>query len=89
MLVISQILWAQLHIVRMLRFMPDINQPSLPTPFYSVLVSISVFMALLIVFHSTNSPHNSPFSSSVFFLFYLCLIGPFNYIAFYKSLLQP
>ena len=24
----------------------DINQPSLPTPFYSVLVSISVFMAL-------------------------------------------
>ena len=23
-----------------------INQPSLPTPFYSVLVSISVFMAL-------------------------------------------
>ena len=24
----------------------DINQPSLPAPFYSVLVSISVFMAL-------------------------------------------
>ena len=23
----------------------DINQPSLPTPFYSVLVSFSVFMA--------------------------------------------
>ena len=27
-------------------YVPDINQPSLPTPFYSVLVSISVFMAL-------------------------------------------
>ena len=28
-----------------------INQPSLPTAFYSVLVSISVFMALSTVFH--------------------------------------
>ena len=40
----------------------DINQPSLPTPFYSVLVSISVFMALSTVFHSINSPDNSPLS---------------------------
>ena len=38
----------------------DINQPSLPTPFYSVLVSISVFMALSPVFHSITSPENSP-----------------------------
>ena len=37
-----------------------INQPSLPTPFYSVLVSVSVFMALSTVFHSINSPDNSP-----------------------------
>ena len=43
----------------------DINQPSLPTPFYSVLVSISVFMVLSTVFHSINSPDNSPFSHSV------------------------
>ena len=28
----------------------DINQPSLPTPFYSVLVFISVFMTLLIIY---------------------------------------
>ena len=28
----------------------DINQPSLPTPFYSVLVSVSVFMALQLYF---------------------------------------
>ena len=28
----------------------DINQPSLPTAFYSVLVSVSVFMALSTVF---------------------------------------
>ena len=42
----------------------DISQPNLPTPFYSVLVSVSVFMALPTVFHSINSP-NSPFSHSV------------------------
>ena len=29
----------------------DINQPSLPTPFYSVLVSVSVFIALSTVSH--------------------------------------
>ena len=43
----------------------DINQPSLPTPFCSVLVSISVFMALSTVFHSIISPDNSLFSHSV------------------------
>ena len=43
----------------------NINQPSLPTPFYSVLVSVSVFTALSTVFHSINSPDNSPLSHSV------------------------
>ena len=43
----------------------DINQPSLPTPFYSVLVSISVFMAPSTEFHSINSPDNSPLSHCV------------------------
>ena len=33
---------AHLHVVGMLRFMFGINQPSLPTPFDSFLVSISV-----------------------------------------------
>ena len=40
-------------------------QPSLPTPFYSVLVSDSVLMALSTLFHSINSPDNSPLSHSV------------------------
>ena len=40
----------------------DINQPSLPTPFY---VCISVFLALSTVFHSINSPDNSQLSHSV------------------------
>ena len=43
----------------------DISQPSLPTPFYSVLVSVSLFMAISTVFHSINSSDNSPFSQSV------------------------
>ena len=38
----------------------DMNQPSLPTPFYSVFVSVSAFMALSTVFHSINSPDNFP-----------------------------
>ena len=50
----------------------DINQPSLPTPFsYSVLVSISVFMSLSTVFHSINSPDNSPLSHSVLLVLFL------------------
>ena len=43
----------------------DINQPSLSTPSYSFLVSVSVFMTLSTVFHSMNSPNNSPLSHSV------------------------
>ena len=56
---------AHLHVVGMLQFMSDTNQPSLPTPFYSVLVSISVFMTLSTVFQSINSSDNSSFSDSV------------------------
>ena len=46
-------------------FVLDRNQQSLTTPFYSVLVSLSVFMALSTVFHSISSPDNSPLSHSV------------------------
>ena len=46
-------------------YVSNIKQPSFPTPFYSVLVSISVFMALSTVFHSINSPDNSPLSHPV------------------------
>ena len=48
-----------------------INQPSLPTPFYSVLVSISVFMALSTVFRSINSPGNSLLSHSGLLVLFL------------------
>ena len=44
-------------------YVKDINQPSLPTPCYFVFVSFSFFMALSTVFHSINSPGNSPFLS--------------------------
>ena len=88
-------------------YVSDINQLSFPTPFYSVLVSVSVFMALSSVFHSIKSPNNSPLVLSrditpsgclgskhqltltLFFKSYFCLIGPFNYISLYESLLQP
>ena len=63
----------------------DINQPSLPTPFYSILVSVSVFVALSTVFHSTNSADDSLFSHAVFLVLF-CLTGPFNYLSLYKSL---
>ena len=43
----------------------NISQPSLPTPFYSVLGTVSVFMALSTVFLSINSPDKSPLSHSV------------------------
>ena len=70
------------HVVGKLRFMFDIKQSSLSTPFCSVLVSISVFMALLAVFHSTNSPDNSPFSHSAL----VVLTLPYWYFQVYISL---
>ena len=61
----------------------DINQTSLPTPFYSVLVSVSVFATLSTVFHSINSPYNPPLSHSVL-LIWFCLIDLFT-----KASLSP
>ena len=45
----------------------DLKQPSLPTLFffYSVLVSVSDFMALSTAFRSINSPSDSLLSHSV------------------------
>ena len=48
---------AHLHVVGMLRFVSNKKQPRFPTLFYSVLVFISVSMALSTVFHSINSPY--------------------------------
>ena len=49
----------------------DINQPSLPTPFYSLLLSVSIFMALSTVFHLINPPDNSLLSYSVLAVLYM------------------
>ena len=68
MLVTVVCMWslrAYFHVVGMLRFLSDLNQPSLPTSFYSVLVSVSVYLALSTVFYPINFPDNSPFSDSV------------------------
>ena len=66
----------------------NINQSSLPTPFYSVLVSISVFMALSTVFHSINSPNNFLLSNSVFPVLFLPYWS-IQLCIFYESLLEP
>ena len=66
----------------------EINQPSLPTPFYSVLVSVSVFMALSTVFHSINSPDNSPLSHSILLVLFLPYRS-FQLYLFMKVSLSP
>ena len=66
----------------------DVNQLSLPTPFYSVLVSVSAFMALSTVFHSINSPDNSRLSHSVLQVLFLPYWS-FNHISLHESLPQP
>ena len=71
-------------------YVKDKNQPSLPTPLYAVLVSISVFMALSAVFHSIASPDKSPFSHSVLPVLFLLPYWSFQlYISLYESLLRP
>ena len=64
----------------------SLNQPSLPTPFYSVLVSMSVFMALLTVFLFINSPDNSPLSHSVLPVLFLPYWSFQLYVSLWKSL---
>ena len=64
----------------------DINQQCLPTPFYSVLVSVSVFMALSTVFHSINSPDNSRLSHSVLPVLFVPSWSFSQFISLSKSL---
>ena len=66
----------------------DKNQQRLPTPFYSVLASIFVFMALSTVFHSINSLATTRRFLILFFRSYPFLIHPFNYMSLDESLLQ-
>ena len=66
----------------------NISQPSLPIPFHSVVVPISVFMALLTVFHSINSPDNSPLSHSALSVLFLPF-GSFQLYISNESLPQP
>ena len=66
----------------------EINQPSLPTSF-------TWFMCLFLslwLFHLYFIPQILPTTLhflTLFFLSYFCVIGPFNCISLYESLLQP
>ena len=51
---------------------------------YSVLVSVSVFMALSTVFHSINSPDNFPLSHSVLLVLFLPYWSFRLYISLWK-----
>ena len=53
--------------------------------FYSVLVSVSVFMALSTIFHSINSPDNSPLSHSVLPVLFLPHWSFQLYVSLWKS----
>ena len=55
------------------------------SPFSSVLVSVSVFMALSTVFHSINSPDNSPHFHSVLLVLFLPYCSFQLYISSCKS----
>ena len=55
----------------------DRKPTELAHSFYSVLVSVSVFMALSTVFHSINSPDNSPFFCLFFHSVLLVLSLPY------------
>ena len=58
-------------------------------PIYAILVYISVFMALLTVFHSINSPDNFPLSHSVLLVSFLPY-WPFQlYTSLCENPLQP
>ena len=71
-------------------YVKDINQPSLPTPFCSVLMSVSVFKALSTVFRFTNSPDNSPISHSVLSgLICAVLVVPSTVYFFMKVFFSP
>ena len=67
----------------------DINQPCLPTPFYSVLVSVSVFLALSTVFHSIDSPDSSLLSHWFFSGLISASFVLSTLISLCESLLQP
>ena len=79
---------AHLHSMGILQFMSDINHLSLPTPFYSILASSFVFLSFQLYFISSILPTTLLFLT-LFFRSYPRLIGPFNFISLYESLLQP
>ena len=62
--------------------------PSLPIPFYFVLVSVAVFIALSPYFIPQMFPTTLRFLTLVF-RSYFFLIDPLNYMSLYQSLPQP
>ena len=60
-------------------YVSEINQPSLPTPFFCSCVCFCLYSPFNCI-SFLNSPDNSPLSHSILPVLF-CLIGPFNYIS--------
>ena len=67
----------------------DTQRPNLPTPFYSLLVSISVCMALSTEFHSIDSTDSSSLSHSVLPVLFMPYWSFQLYISSWKSPSAP
>ena len=69
----------------------DINQASLPTPFYSVLFLLFYYCVYFCLYASFNciSFHEISRQFSTFSLCTSRLIGPFNYISIHDSISSP
>ena len=76
---------AHLHVVGMLRFV-FLTQTDRACPLLFILF-LCPFLST--VFHSINSLYYSPRSHFVLPIFFLCLIGPFNYISLMKISFSP
>ena len=76
---------AHLHMAGMLRFVFDVNQPGLSTPFYPVLVSISVFVVLSTVFRSAFLQTTVRFLNSVLSALFLPYWSPQLYLSLWVS----
>ena len=64
------------------------TQPCLPTPFHSVLVSISVLWPFQLYFNPCILSIALRFLT-LFFRSYICLIGPLNCVSLPENLPQP
>ena len=70
-------------------YVKDINQSSMPTPFYSVLVSVPIFTTLSAEFYSINCSNNYSLSHSVLLFLFLPYWSFHLYVSIINVSLSP